>query len=179
MDHDALGRLAAATDTAMVVVTAAMEGAGGWERAGCLVGFHSQSSIDPPRYAVWLSKANHTYRVALFGDHLAVHFLGEADLELAKHFGTVTGDEDDKFGGWEWQPGPGGVPLLVDCANRLVIRRDAVFDSGGDHVSFSGDVVEASTAEESFVPLRFDAVAGLDAAHPAEERPRPPTERAG
>ena len=31
----------------MVVVTTAQ----GDERAGCLVGFHAQSSIEPPRYA--------------------------------------------------------------------------------------------------------------------------------
>ena len=44
-------------------------------RAGCLVGFHSQSSIDPRQYAVWLSKANHTYPVALRSELFAVHFL--------------------------------------------------------------------------------------------------------
>ena len=175
MAEERFGALMGALDAPMAVVTTT---AGG-ERGGCLIGFHAQSSIDPARYTVWLSKANHTYRVALFADHLAVHFLAEGDLDVAKHFGTVTGDEDDKFGGWEWQPGPGGVPLLVDCTNRLVIRRDALFDSGGDHVSFSGDVVEAATAEESFAPLRFRAVSELDAGHPAEERPRPPTERAG
>ena len=44
----------------MCVVTAAS----GTERSGCLVGFSAQCSIEPARYAVWLSKANHTYGVA-------------------------------------------------------------------------------------------------------------------
>ena len=79
----------------MVVVTTAVAG----ERAGCLVGFHAQSAIDPQRYCVWLSKANHTYRVALRSTHLAVHFLTEDDLEVAEHFGTLTGDDVDKFEG--------------------------------------------------------------------------------
>jgi len=39
---------------AYVVTTAA-----GAERDGCLVGFASQCSIDPPRFVVWLSKAIH------------------------------------------------------------------------------------------------------------------------
>ena len=46
--------LIAQLDYPMIVVTTASAG----ERAGCLVGFHTQSSIDPERFAVWLSKAN-------------------------------------------------------------------------------------------------------------------------
>ena len=64
---DPFDSLMASLDPPMVVVTAA---AGG-ERAGCLVGFHSQSSIEPARCCVWLSKANHTYRVALLAAHWA------------------------------------------------------------------------------------------------------------
>ena len=62
-------------DPALVVITAA----DGAERAGCLVGFHSQCSIGPDRYAVWLSKANHTYRVGMLAEVFAVHFLGAED----------------------------------------------------------------------------------------------------
>jgi flavin reductase (DIM6/NTAB) family NADH-FMN oxidoreductase RutF len=185
VDQAAFSELVASADAAMVVVAAAMAGGpeDGAEAAGCLVGFHCQSSIDPPRYSVWLSKANHTYRVALHADHLAVHFLAEGDLDLAEHFGTLSGDAADKFAGWEVETGPGGVPLLARCPHRLVIRRDTVVDSGGDHVSVTGDVVAAWAGGRvdggRFTPLRYSAVADLDAGHPAEERPRPPTERAG
>ena len=58
-------------DDPLIVVTTASDD----ERAGCLVGFHTQCSIEPLRYAIWLSKANVTYRVGLFASHLAVHFL--------------------------------------------------------------------------------------------------------
>ena len=47
-------------DFSMLVVTAF----DGRERAGCLVGFSTQCSIDPPRYLVCISTANHTARVA-------------------------------------------------------------------------------------------------------------------
>ena len=47
------------TDPALIVVTTTAEN----ESAGCLVGFHGQSSIAPHDYCVWLSKANRTYRV--------------------------------------------------------------------------------------------------------------------
>jgi len=59
-EHD-FNSLMAALDCPLIVVTTADER----ERAGCLVEFHAQSSIEPQRYCVWLSKANYTYRVAL------------------------------------------------------------------------------------------------------------------
>ena len=71
MAEERFGALMGALDAPMAVVTTT---AGG-ERGGCLIGFHAQSSIDPARYTVWLSKANHTYRLALRASHLAVHFL--------------------------------------------------------------------------------------------------------
>src|SRR5699024_11830417 len=51
-----LDALLGSADPPLIVVTTAAEG----ERAGCLVGFHSQASIGPQRYCFWLSKANHT-----------------------------------------------------------------------------------------------------------------------
>ena len=87
MSKSAFKSIAAALDGPLVIVTTAEGG----ERAGCLVGFHVQSSIDPERYAIWLSKANHTYRVGLRASHFALHFLTDADLPLAERFGTQTG----------------------------------------------------------------------------------------
>src|SRR5436309_11032282 len=81
----------------MLIVTTA---AGG-ERSGCLVGFHTQCSIDPPRWAVWISKENRTYRVAQGATTLAVHFPSVDDRELAELFGEETGDEVDKFAACE------------------------------------------------------------------------------
>jgi len=42
----------------MFVVTARADG----EPLGCLVGFATQTSIDPPRFAVCLSHRNRTFR---------------------------------------------------------------------------------------------------------------------
>jgi flavin reductase (DIM6/NTAB) family NADH-FMN oxidoreductase RutF len=157
----------------LVVVTTAE----GQEQAGCLVGFHSQSSIEPRRYCLWLSKANHTYRVALRSAYLAVHFLTSRDLALAAHFGTLTGDRTDKFAGLPVSQGLGGVPVLADCPHRLVVRRIALLDEGGDHVCV---VTEPVTAHSSgrFEPLRVSQVSHLVPGHSNSERPDPPTERA-
>jgi flavin reductase (DIM6/NTAB) family NADH-FMN oxidoreductase RutF len=165
--RDRFDALVAELDGAMVVVTTAT----GDERSGCLVGFHSQASIDPSRYAVWVSKANHTAGVLWAAEHVAVHVLGAGDHDLAELFGSETGDEVDKFTRCDWEPGPDGVPLLVRCGHRFVGRRTARFDDGGDHVCLVLEPVEATVGAERIAPLRLSAVADVDPGHPAGDRP--------
>lgn len=172
MDEAAFEELVRREDPPMIIVTAATDS----ERAGCLVGFHSQCSIDPPRYAVWLSKANHTCRVALQTTHLGIHFLSDGHGSLAHLFGERTGDETDKFEQCDHVAGPHGVPLLTGCQNRLVCRRTAMLEEGSDHICFVAEPVDATVTE--FEPLRFSAVAGLKAAHTSAERPTPADSRA-
>jgi flavin reductase (DIM6/NTAB) family NADH-FMN oxidoreductase RutF len=173
MARDAFASIMSSLDNPLIVVTTAE----GDERAGCLVGFHAQSSIDPDRYCVWLSKANHTYRVGLRATHLAVHFLTAGDLALAQRFGTLTGDETDKFAGLRVGPGPGGVPVLEDCPHRLILRRVVLLDEGGDHVCVTSEPLAAESSG-AFEPLRLSQAGHLEPGHGARERPGPPTERA-
>jgi flavin reductase (DIM6/NTAB) family NADH-FMN oxidoreductase RutF len=123
---DGFDGLVSELDYPMFIVTAAAEG----ERDGCLVGFTTQASIDPPRFIVCLSKNNRTYRVA--NDVLAVHVVPEEASELVELFGGETGDEVDKFERVSWREGPEGLPLLADCeswfAGRVLERLDC-----GDH----------------------------------------------
>ena len=170
MAEDAFDSLMASIDAPMVVVTTAVAG----ERAGCLVGFHAQSAIDPQRYCVWLSKANHTYRVALRSTYLAVHFLTEDDHDLAERFGTRTGDDVDKFEGLETRSGRDGVPLVERLPNRMLVRRVALLDEGGDHVCLSTECLESETPGP-FTPLRLSAVDDLTPGHESDERADPPT----
>src|SRR4051794_7928471 len=60
-------------DYPMFIVTAAARG----ERAGCLVGFATQCSINPPRFLLCLSDKNRTYRVAQHAQILVVHLVPE------------------------------------------------------------------------------------------------------
>jgi flavin reductase (DIM6/NTAB) family NADH-FMN oxidoreductase RutF len=166
--RDGFDDLVAAVDPAMVVVTTAL----GDERSGCVVGFHAQSSIEPRRYTVWLSRVNHTYRVALLASHVAVHFLTDDDRALAELFGAETGDDVDKFARTPWTPGPAGVPLLDACPHRLVGRRITLIDDGGDHVAFVTEPVGAES-RGPFRPLRLAEVAGLHPGHEVEEDSAP------
>lgn len=164
MDRDAFDSIMASLDAPMAVVTTAVDD----ERAGCLIGFHAQSSIDPGGYCVWLSKANHTYRVARRAPHLAVHFLTSQDHDLAELFGTVSGDQVDKFARCDHRVSSQGIPLLDRCANWLIVERVALLDVGGDHVCIVTQPVEAGSGGP-FTPLRLSDVDDLDPGHDAEE----------
>ena len=111
MADDGFSRIVSALDPALIVVTAEA----GSERAGCLVGFHSQSSIDPKRYCVWLSKANHTFRVGVHARSFAVHFPSEDDEPLARLIGTTSGDDTDKFASCDWEEGHGACRRSSGC----------------------------------------------------------------
>ncbi|XVX20182.1 flavin reductase family protein [Actinomycetota bacterium] len=155
----------AAADPALVVVTTAAGGVWG----GCLAGFHCQTSIDPPQYVVWVSKANHTYRVVLEATHLAVHLVTPADREIAEHFGTVTGDHNDKFDGWASSPGPGGVPLLDALPHHFAGEIRAITDTRGDHVGVTISVDHVGDGG-AFEVLPVSSEQHLTAGHEADER---------
>ena len=145
----------------MFIVTAR---AGG-EPLGCLVGFATQMSIDPPRFAVCLSHRNRTFRRGRDAELLGVHCVPAEAEALATLFGGETGDEVDKFARCPWHDGPGGVPILEDCPSwfvgRVVWRADA-----GDHDAFLLEPVaaEADPAEREFT---FHRAKRIDAGHEA------------
>jgi len=131
----------------MFIVTARA----GEEALGCLVGFATQMSIDPPRFLIGLSHTNRTFRRGGDSQTFAVHAVPEHAAALAELFGGETADEVDKFGRCAWHEGPDGVPILDDCANwfvgRVAWRQDA-----GDHAAFLLEPVAAQhgSSEDAF-----------------------------
>lgn len=148
-------------DYSLFIVTAASKG----ERAGCLIGFASQTSIHPPRFLACLSVKNRTYRVALGSELLGVHFVPAEAEELAELFGGETGDEVDKFARCAWRPGPGGLPVLTELedwfAGRVLERIPF-----GDHCGFLLEPLEAE-AHRSSAPLTFRRAKWIEPGHPA------------
>jgi flavin reductase (DIM6/NTAB) family NADH-FMN oxidoreductase RutF len=153
----------AGLDNQMFVVTAVHRDTGA--RAGCLIGFATQCGLEPDRFLVCLSQNNHTYRVAVYSDVLAVHGLAEGERELAALFGTETGDEVDKFARCSWRPGPSGVPVLADCPRRFV---GAVVDRVplGNHTGFVLAPLAVGPGSDR-APLLFSQVRDLEAGHSA------------
>ena len=124
-------------DYPLVVVT--MAGANG-DLSGCLAGFTTQCSMQPPRLLVCISKLNHTFAVAETARAMAVHLLGAKQVDLASLFGEQTGDTIDKFQHCQWHTASTGAPILDECAAWLegsIIDRLGV----GDHEAFVITVV--------------------------------------
>jgi len=107
--------------------------------------------------------------VGLRARHFAVHFLTSEDLELAERFGTVSGEDTDKFEGLDVELDELGVPLLTACPNRLSLERIALLDEGSDHVCLTNRVTSAHTGGR-FEPLRVSNASHLDPGHDSDER---------
>jgi flavin reductase (DIM6/NTAB) family NADH-FMN oxidoreductase RutF len=137
----------------------------GDELAGCLIGFATQCSIDPPRFLVCLSDKNRTCRIATKADALAVHFVPSSAEDLAQLFGGETGDEVDKFSRCTWHEGPRGLPILDDCDNWFVAAILARHDLG-DHIGFHLAPIEAHSASD-FEEFTFHRAKRIDPGHEA------------
>ena len=156
-------RVASALDPAMVIVTAAA----GERKGGCLVGFHTQVSIDPPRMLVCISQSNHTHEVAEDASVLAVHVVPEERRGIAELFGGETDDEVNKFERGRWTEGPQGVPLLDDCPVRFAGRILNMTDFG-DHTGFLLKPVRGGDARDGDeAPLRLEEAEEIDPGHEA------------
>jgi flavin reductase (DIM6/NTAB) family NADH-FMN oxidoreductase RutF len=146
----------------MFIVTARADDG---EPLGCLVGFATQTSISPSRFAVCLSHRNRTYRRGRDAGWLGVHCVPEDAGELAELFGGNTGDEVDKFAQAAWHAGPQGVPVLDECPNWFVGR--VLWRAGaGDHDAFLLEPV-AAHADERERELTFHRARRIDPGHEA------------
>jgi flavin reductase (DIM6/NTAB) family NADH-FMN oxidoreductase RutF len=160
--EDAFDRLVSLLDYPMFVVTTQ---AGG-ERSGCLVGFSTQVSIRPPRFLVGLSKRNRTYRVASRAEYLAVHLLPHTHAELARLFGSETGDRVDKFQRCAWHPGPQDMPILDDAEGWFVGAMLNRYDLG-DHVGHLLEPIGGDAPERFEQLVTFADVRDLEPGHEA------------
>lgn len=158
---DRLADLLGQVDRTMWILTVAAEG----ERSGCLIGFGTQASIDPPRHLACVSRQNHTFAPAMAADHVALHACpDEPALTLARLFGEETGDEVDKFSRCAWHEGPEGQPVLDDVpawfVGRVLDRLDL-----GDHIGLLLEPVAVEGQLEGV--LTFERAQHLDPGHPA------------
>ncbi|MGC4961668.1 flavin reductase family protein [Gordonia sp. DT218] len=159
-DQTGFDEMVDAINYPMFVVTAQADG----RRAGCLVGFASQTSIDPRRFLIGISKNNLTHEVAEHTDHLAVHLLPRERTDLARLFGGYSGYETDKFAQCAWSEGPHGLPILDGVAFWFVGKTLRRFDAG-DHDAFLLDPVDSgsqSSANRTQAWVTFSDVQDVD-----------------
>jgi flavin reductase (DIM6/NTAB) family NADH-FMN oxidoreductase RutF len=163
LDPEALDRFSAKTDIPLTIVTTVANG----ERSGCVVGYWTRSSIQPPRFLVCISKQNHTFEPVMRSGEIVLHLVPRQAVDIVRLFGSETGDEIDKFLHCEWREGPGGLPILNACPTYAVC---AVLDriDVGDHVALLVDPVTVATGPETDAfTQRMAASHHIEPGHPA------------
>lgn len=100
-------------------------------------------SLDPP-LVLW-SLALNSQNLPAFrqAPTWAVHILAASQEDMSRRFATRG---SDKFADIEFEHGPGGAPLLNDCAARFLCKATFEYE-GGDHAIFVGEVLDLSLAE--------------------------------
>jgi len=146
----------------LVVVTAVGEDG---SLGGCLAGFLTQCSIEPTRFLVCISKANHTFDVADHASVLCLHLLGADQVATASLFGEESGDLVDKFAHTPWHRGILGVPVLDDCAAWLVVGIIQRIDVGDHQALLTYPVVGGTGPWNGLLTNRN--VPPLEAGHPS------------
>ena len=119
--RDALGRFA----TGVAFVTAAPDG----EPAGLIVNSLASVSLEPPLVSFSPSRSSRMWSRMRHARRFGVNVLGRQHERFARR---ATPPGADRFAGLDWEPGPGGVPLLADALAFLAC--DIVAEHpAGDH----------------------------------------------
>jgi flavin reductase (DIM6/NTAB) family NADH-FMN oxidoreductase RutF len=135
------------------------------DMSGCLAGFVTQCSIQPPNFLVCISNVNHTLGVAERASGMGLHLLGAHQNSMARLFGEETGDVVDKFASVDWRLGSTGAPLLVDSAVSMEAQILGHF-SVGDHEAFLVRAVRAVPGGQDGL-LTYRGAPPLTPGHPA------------
>ncbi len=120
--------------TGVCVVTSVIPDNG--QPVGLTVNAFSSVSLDPPQILVCLGNRSSSLEPIKSSGHFAVNILSSLQKDMSIRFANKS---DDKWGGVEYSPGLGGVPLLAGCIAHLQCQVANIIDSG-DHAIVIGDV---------------------------------------
>ena len=104
------------------------------------------ASIVPhrPRLLVQIYKGNYSHDLIYHSGAFAVNFLRRNQLQLIQDFGFVSGRDQDKLAGIDYETGASGSPVLKECWGYLDCRVVNALD-GGDMTCFLGEVLAGET----------------------------------
>lgn len=135
--------------------------ADGNKLGGFTAAWITQVSFDPLLIAVSVNPSHASFPLLIEAGTFAVSILGQGQLELARHFGTQSGRNIDKFATQRWQPAPGGAPFLSDAIGYLDCRIVACHPAGG-HELMLAEVVGGSMLKQDALPMTYAETGNLD-----------------
>jgi flavin reductase (DIM6/NTAB) family NADH-FMN oxidoreductase RutF len=156
-DVDTFSGIFERLDRELWVVTASA----GERRSGLVATYVARVSLVPelPRVTVALAKHHFTHELIEASGALAMHLVGEDQIEWVWRFGIRSGREVDKLHGLATSTGASGSPILSAAPAWLDCRVEARMDTG-DRTVYLAEVLDAGVREERGVRREFGAGEG-------------------
>jgi flavin reductase (DIM6/NTAB) family NADH-FMN oxidoreductase RutF len=108
--------------------------------AGLTVTSFSSASLDPPLVSFYIGHGSSSWPLVRAAAHFAVNLMGTGQQETAARFARKGAD---RFGPrTQWEPGPGGLPLLAGATTHLISALHGLV-TVGDHELVVGQVTRA------------------------------------
>jgi flavin reductase (DIM6/NTAB) family NADH-FMN oxidoreductase RutF len=98
------------------------------------------------------------------GRAFTINVLKRDQVEVASHFGTVSGRDLNKLSGVRWRQGLSGAPVLVDALAYIECELASIV-AAGDHELALGRVVDGALLTPDGQPLLYRDTHNLDGAH--------------
>ncbi len=127
---------------------------------GMIAGWNMKCSIDPPLFAVSLSKNGYTRKLIRESGEFVVAVPNKELEEAVVFFGSVSGSSVDKFSetGIETEKAENlKSPLIKKATINFECRLYKEVDSG-DHIVFIGEILAAYVNKEKKVLLNMETV---------------------
>ncbi len=128
----------------MYIVTTASEGG---EVGAFTADWVTQVSFEPRMVAVSVEQDAYSLGVMRKSGVFAVNILESGQRELAGQFGRATAKVGNKLEGYGHSAGSTGSPLLGEALGAVECRIVMEYPTG-DHVLFTGEVVDAHVSRE-------------------------------
>jgi flavin reductase (DIM6/NTAB) family NADH-FMN oxidoreductase RutF len=109
-------------------------------------------SADPPMLLVCVDRTSRTLEPLRHARRFVVNFMSDSCADVCALFASKA---DDKFANVAWEPGLGGVPLLVDDALAIAECRSDQELEAGDHLILTGVVEAGRPPDPERVPILY------------------------
>lgn len=143
MDNNTMNKLS----YGLFVLTAA----DGDKHNGCIINTATQITSNPNRIAIAVNKGNLTHDMIMETKKFTVSVISQqADFELFKHFGFVSGRDTDKFADFKnCKKAPNGTMIVTEGTNAYISATVLCRFDFGTHTLFVGDVTDGEILSDA------------------------------
>lgn len=121
----------------------------------------TQVSFEPLLVALSVNPKNFSHSLLKQSQAFVLNVLARDQLELARHFGTQSGRDQDKLAGQRWHPGALGAPVLNNAAAYLECRLTGSV-SAGDHEIIIAEAVGGGVIDDTADVMSYAQTGDLD-----------------